>query len=86
MSALREVKHDNRPVWVEEGLPGYAAEKRIRLPWVFRMLSPGNNGTLAVEALQLEIRHQGFREMENIPATAVKLAAVLRSGRLLNIQ
>jgi hypothetical protein len=86
ISALRELKHDSRPAWVEEGLPGYAAEKRIRLPWVFSMLSQANKGTLAVEAIQLEIRHEGFRELQNIPATAVKLATVLRSGRLLNIQ
>lgn len=79
VSALRELNHDSRPVWVEEGLPGYAAEKQIRLPWVFRILSQRRKGTFAVEAIQLEVRHQGFREPENIPATAGKLATVLRN-------
>lgn len=83
VSGLGELKHGSQPVWVEEGLPGYAAEKRIRLPWVFSMLSHANKGALAVEAIQLEIRHEGFRELQNIPETAVKLAAVLRSGDCL---
>ncbi len=64
-------------MWVEEGLPGYAAQKQIRLPWVFSMLSERSKGTLAAEAIQLEVRHQGFREPENIAATAAGLAGVL---------
>jgi hypothetical protein len=61
------------PYWVEEGFPGYAAANPIRMPWVFKILE--RQGRLCangapVDAIQLEVRHTGFRDEPNLPRTA----------------
>jgi hypothetical protein len=78
VSGLRKLERNGSQAWVEEGLPGYAAAKPERMPWIFKMLAGGTNGRLSVNAIQLEVRHKGLREVENIPSTARKLASVLR--------
>ncbi|MBI5251695.1 MAG: hypothetical protein HY912_19555 [Desulfomonile tiedjei] len=79
VSGLRGLENNGRQVWVEEGLPGYAAARPIRMPWLFKMLAGMTGEALSVHAIQLEIRHKGFREIENIPATARKLGAIFRN-------
>jgi hypothetical protein len=69
---------------VEEGFPGYAAANRIRMPWVFKIMEKQGilrtNGA-HVDALQLEVRHTGFRDAPNLPITAAGMAQVVRNLR-----
>jgi hypothetical protein len=72
---LKKLRINRLPVWVEEGLPGYAAAHKIRMPWVFKTCA---SQPTEIDAIQLEIRHKGLREPENIPRTARDLAKVFR--------
>jgi hypothetical protein len=72
------------PYWVEEGFPGYAAANRIRMPWVFSNME--KRGRLCangahVDALQLEVRHTGFRDEPNLPRTAAVMAEAISNLR-----
>ncbi len=80
VSGLNKLQRNGRQVWVEEGLPGYAAARPIRMPWVFKMLAGKPNEPFPVHAVQIEVRHKGLREVENIPSTARKLASVFRDA------
>lgn len=77
VAGLTGIENKGREVWVAEGLPGYSAANRIRMPWMFKNLPGDIKKPLSVHAIQLEVRHKGFREVENIPTTARKLAAIL---------
>lgn len=75
LEELKKIHINRAPAWVEEGLPGYAATHKVRMPWVFKTCG---SRPVKIDAIQLEIRHKGLREPENIPRTAANLAGVFR--------
>lgn len=83
VEALKNMDHSG-PYWVEEGFPGYAAAKRIRMPWIFTIMKEGGrwrHSAAHVDAVQLEVRHTGFRDEPNLPKTASQLADAVRGLR-----
>jgi hypothetical protein len=80
VAGLTNMDHSG-PYRVEEGFPGYAAANQIRMPWVFSIMEKRGrlclNGA-RVDALQLEVRHTGFRDEPNLPRTVAGMAEAVR--------